>query len=114
QRSLTYGIAQRSEQGADINRLYHTARWQALRLRHLAREPLCRACQLVGRVTRANVADHKIPHHGNLTLFWSEANLQSLCQPCHGVKLAEEARGYSDALGNDGLPLDLRHPFYKG
>ena len=39
------------------------------------------------------VADHIEPHRGDPVLFWSRANLQCLCKPCHdSTKQAEEAR----------------------
>lgn len=29
------------------------------------------------------VCDHVKPHRGDERLFWDEANLQTLCKPCH-------------------------------
>ena len=40
----------------------------------------------------ATVADHIIPHKGNLELFWDEGNLQALCKSCHDRKTAKEGR----------------------
>jgi 5-methylcytosine-specific restriction protein A len=73
-------------------KLYKTARWQRLRKRLLSEHPLCTLCKLQGRITPATVADHIIPHKGNLELFWDEDNLQALCKPCHDRKTAKEGR----------------------
>ncbi len=40
----------------------------------LARHPLCAACRAQGRVVPATVVDHVMPHRGDQTLFWDEAN----------------------------------------
>jgi 5-methylcytosine-specific restriction protein A len=65
---------------------YSTARWRALRLRIFARDLF--TCQWPGcghltADTSQLVADHRRPHRGDASLFWDEANLQTLCKPCH-------------------------------
>lgn len=77
---------------------YHLARWKhpktGLRMRVFIRDQF--TCQMCGRIDgpRGLHADHKIPHRGNARLFWSEANVQTLCQPCHvGGKQREERGG---------------------
>jgi 5-methylcytosine-specific restriction protein A len=56
-------------------------------------EPLCRLHAKQGRVAKATVADHVVPHRGDETLFW-DGELQSLCGPCHNsVKQREERSG---------------------
>jgi 5-methylcytosine-specific restriction protein A len=62
---------------------YSGARWRALRLRKLMRDPLCEMCHRLGRVTLAEVVHHvidrlKAPH---LAYTWS--NLESACNACH-------------------------------
>lgn len=65
-------------------RLYDTAHWKRIRQQRLTAEPLCRLCKdRFKRVTVATVCDHIIPHKGNEQLFYSYANTQSLCKPCH-------------------------------
>lgn len=71
---------------ADVRRLYHSARWLALRLRVLLEQPLCAVCDLAGLVVASAEVDHVIPHRGDLRLFWDRANLQGLCKPCHSRK----------------------------
>ncbi|WP_041527164.1 HNH endonuclease [Paracoccus aminophilus] len=107
--------------------LYKTARWRSARLAHLRQEPLCRMCQLRGILNdgsrsasgepqgnpkrRFLVVDHVIPHRGDLVLFWDQSNWQTLCPDHHDVvKQREEVRGFSNARGPDGWPLDPQHP----
>lgn len=93
-------------------RMYDTPRWRKLRDLVLLQEPLCRMCSAMGRVTMATVVDHITPHKGNQKLMWDRANLQALCASCHsGNKRMQEAHGYSQACGQDGLPLDQKHPW---
>lgn len=90
--------------------MYDTARWRRRRAAQLQEFPLCRMCSDLGRVVPATVADHIIPHRGDSDLFWTGA-LQSLCDSHHSsAKQREEVRGYSDAVGDDGWPVDPRHP----
>lgn len=71
----------------------YTYAWRKARLVHLDANPLCVYCQRKGRVTAAEVVDHKVPHRGDMTLFWDRTNWQSLCTPCHSaIKQREEAK----------------------
>ncbi|MBP0438434.1 HNH endonuclease [Tianweitania sediminis] len=74
---------------------YKTARWQKLRWSVLVRDLFtCSICKRVEAVTSQLVADHKVPHRGDETLFWDDRNLQCLCKGCHDkVKQSEERRG---------------------
>lgn len=68
-------------------------KWQKAREGHLRTSPLCVYCQREGRVTAASVVDHKVPHRGDMGLFWDRTNWQSLCASCHsGTKQREEAQ----------------------
>ena len=73
---------------------YRTKRWQAMRDYQLAKEPLCRECLAVGKLTPATECDHIIPHKGNELLFFDRKNLQSLCKKCHSRKTAAEDGGF--------------------
>ena len=64
---------------------YRTARWQHVRKRQLAREPLCRACRSEGYVTSAREVDHIVTIK-NGGAVWDPANLQSLCVRHHALK----------------------------
>ena len=71
----------------DVRRLYRTVRWAKLRALVLAEQPLCADCLMEEvTLTPATDVDHIKPHRGDLTLFWSRANLQGLCHECHGRK----------------------------
>ena len=74
---------------------YKTAEWQRLRWRILVRDMFtCAFCGRVEGQTKNLVADHKVRHRFNAQLFWDEANLQTLCKPCHdSVKQRMEKGG---------------------
>ena len=94
----------------DWHHLYNTKAWKRLRAEQLRQAPLCAMCSAEGRITPATVADHVKPHKGDRSLFFG-GELQSLCKPHHdGEKQRQEARGYSNAVGPDGWPLDPSHP----
>ena len=89
-------------------------RWQKAREFYLVEHPLCIMCKAEGRTEPATVVDHKVPHRGDMDLFWDQDNWQGLCAPHHNsVKQGEEKRGYSLALDDSGWPLDPRHPSNK-
>jgi 5-methylcytosine-specific restriction protein A len=103
----------RSEQASEYRWLYGTSAWKTLSKVQLAREPLCRLCLNLGNSRWATVADHIKRHSGDRMLFFDPDNLQSLCKSCHdSTKQAEEIRGYSVEVGEDGRPIDRKHPFY--
>ena len=59
------------------------------------------------------VVNHKMPHKGNLTLFYDPSNLEAVCWSCHsGAIQSEEALGYDTTIGSDGWPVDDRHPIF--
>ena len=67
--------------------------WQKRRLRQLQEHPLCAMCQAKTppRVTLARIADHIVPHRGDLALF--AGPLQSLCRSCHSSAKQREEWG---------------------
>lgn len=96
-----------------MKRLYDTVRWRKRRDRQLSLDPLCAICLKVGRTTAATVADHIVPHKGDLDLFWN-GELQSLCASCHSKhKQAQEKGGLLPGCGVDGVPLDDNHPWNR-
>jgi 5-methylcytosine-specific restriction protein A len=95
--------------------LYWSSKWKAINRERLRREPWCRYCLQDGRHTKATIVDHITPHKGSAALFFSLDNTQSLCKRCHdGAKHAEDARGFSRKIGDDGWPIDARHPANAG
>lgn len=87
------------------------AKWEKESKAFLARPEnhLC-AC---GCGRPSEVVDHIKPHRGDRRLFWSRSNWQALSAHCHNSdKQSEERLGYSTKIGGNGLPVDMRHPFY--
>lgn len=71
---------------------YQTKAWRDLRKGQLEREPNCRKCHEHGKLVKATVCDHVIPHRGDEAAFW-HGPFQSLCKPCHdGWKQVQERR----------------------
>lgn len=63
---------------------YSLARWRRIRAATFARDLYtCRLCGKLEGDTSKLVADHIKPHRGNETLFWDEANVWTICAPCH-------------------------------
>jgi 5-methylcytosine-specific restriction protein A len=56
----------------------------------LAAHPLCAECKREGRIRAGEVVDHIEPHRGDWSKFWDSNNWQSLCDPCHRRKTADE------------------------
>lgn len=65
-------------------------------------------CLAEGQYVAAGVVDHVKQHLGNLTLFWSWDNLQSLCKACHDGRKQREDKGAMrlDGTGLDGYPTN--------
>lgn len=80
----------------DVQRLYKLKPWRQLRRMVLSDEPLCRRCGEKGILTPAVEVDHIEPHRGDMGLFYSRANCQPLCRPCHSAKTATEDGGFGN------------------
>jgi hypothetical protein len=99
---------------AALQKLYGSQRWRNRARRQLQQQPWCTFCLANNEPVVATVADHVHPHKGDPHQFWF-GELQSLCRPCHeGRKKFVEQRGFDNAVGLDGWPLDPRHPCYTG
>ena len=70
----------------------YDGRWNSARIHFLKAHPLCVKCMEQGRLVKASVVDHIIPHRGDAKLFWDEGNWQSLCKSCHDHKTMTEDR----------------------
>jgi 5-methylcytosine-specific restriction endonuclease McrA len=75
---------------------YNTARWKQKRMAIFTRDLFTcqmRECRRLEGDTSQLVCDHIKPHRGDDALFWDDANLQTLCKPCHDrLKQIEERR----------------------
>jgi 5-methylcytosine-specific restriction protein A len=70
---------------------YNSTRWRKLAAEVKLRDLFTCQMQSCGRIGGVLVADHRRPHRGNPDLFWNEANLWTICKPCHdGAKQREE------------------------
>jgi 5-methylcytosine-specific restriction endonuclease McrA len=65
----------------------YTAEWQKARAEFLQYNPACAMC-----CAPAQVVDHIQPHRGDKALFWTRANWQALCAPCHNRRKQREER----------------------
>lgn len=83
---------ERSRKGAHARGYNH--HWRKRAKLYLQENPLCAECEQQGILTAATVVDHKVPHKGDMSLFWDEDNWQSLCKTCHDRKTATEDGGF--------------------
>jgi 5-methylcytosine-specific restriction protein A len=79
----------------DIQRLYNSTRWKHERKIFLDKHPLCECeeCKANDRTISATMVDHKIPHKGDLKLFWDKSNWQAMSLEHHNAKTKKE-QGY--------------------
>jgi 5-methylcytosine-specific restriction endonuclease McrA len=65
----------------------------------LRAHPLCECdeCKAQGRVLAASVVDHRVPHRGDMRLFWDSSNWQALSKSCHDRKTARDDGGFGNA-----------------
>lgn len=79
--------------------------WQWVKLRgHVLRRDyhLCQPCHRSGRTTEATQVDHIIPKAQDGTDDMD--NLQSICEPCHKIKTAEE-KSNRPTFDDSGWPI---------
>lgn len=77
----------------------YTYKWQQARKGWLAKYPLCVFCEAKGLTVLASVVDHKVPHRGDMELFWDTGNWQAMAKQCHDKKTATEDGGFGNAAG---------------
>ena len=93
---------------------YYDHRWRKARVNFLASNGLCIACKRSGKVVKATIVDHIIPHKGNPTLFWDPKNWQPLCKRHHDITKQRIEKGNA-LIGVDakGRPTHPNHPWNK-
>jgi 5-methylcytosine-specific restriction protein A len=98
-------VVQRKEQdahrGSSAERGYGF-RWQKASKAWLRAHPLCACTECDDgrkRVTPAVLVDHRIPHRGDMKLFWDPSNWQSMAKACHDRKTAMEDGGFGNRGG---------------
>lgn len=76
--------AYEKKRGSSARRGYGQ-KWQDASRLYLMAHPWCARCNVL-----ATEVDHKVPHKGDMKLFWDRSNWESLCKPCHSRKTATE------------------------
>ena len=98
QRHANYNKYGRDKQTAKL----YDDRWRKASKRFLTVNPLCVKCKEEGKeegkVRRATVTDHVVPHKGDPLLFWDESNWQALCKSCHDRKTVKSDGGFGNQL----------------
>ena len=73
---------------------YKLKRWLDLRMEVFKRDMFtCFECKRLEGDTSQLVAHHKIPHKGNVRLFWDIANLEAVSKEWHDTVAQSEERG---------------------
>lgn len=73
----------------------YTTEWARTSKGFLRANPLCvgydgKDAHAHGCKRAAEVTDHRIPHKGDMALFWDAANWQPMSKRCHDYKTAKE------------------------
>lgn len=85
----------------NANQRGYGAKWRKARAIFLMSNPLCENHAEKGQTVRASVVDHRIPHKGDMILFWDQSNWQSLCKRCHDKKTATQDGGIGSYMRGD-------------
>lgn len=88
QRNNRQMFTKRGKSG-QYHQLYESVEWRKRRALFLKKYPVCFICG-----AKATIADHIIPHRGDLTLFFDDNNLQPMCQRCHSRKTMKENNNF--------------------
>lgn len=101
-----YARASASSRGYD-------RQWQKVRAQVLVEQPLCRHCELAGKVQATEQVHHVKPIATHPELRLDRANLLGLCGPCHSAETGREKVGKTGLPGCDvaGRPIDPEHPW---
>lgn len=90
-RAIVPGSWRNGKQGA--NARGYTYRWQKASREFLLEHPLCQCLDCDEgrkRITVATVVDHKVPHRGDMVVFWDTSNWQAMAKACHDRKTQRE------------------------
>lgn len=76
---------------APYRRLYDSQAWRKASAGFL-RGKVCERCDqgTPRRFRLANVTDHRVPHCGDLVLFWDRENWRPLCRGCNNAVRREQ------------------------
>lgn len=93
---------------------YKSPAWKIRKRDQRAAQPLCELCLKEGVTRLMSIVDHHPPHNEDWNQFFL-GPVRSLCKPHHDSQAqADEARGFSLDVGEDGWPTDEQNPFNTG
>jgi 5-methylcytosine-specific restriction protein A len=72
---------------------YTTPRWRRFRQLYLSSHPLCRHCELIGKLNASTIVDHIKPRSQG-GADYDEDNMQALCKSCHTRKTQKDIYKY--------------------
>lgn len=100
----------------NARRRLYDARWQEARAKYLRERPICVLCNKPVKVRShrgdplVGVVNHKIPHRGDVRLFWDRLNWETQHKGCHdSVQQSYEHTGVMRGCDQSGVPLDSGH-----
>lgn len=81
----------------DNSAFYNDRKWRKVSRAYREANPFCAECERNGKVSAADVADHKkglqyLLDNDMDPYDWEE--LEGLCHPCHNSKSGKQAHGY--------------------
>jgi 5-methylcytosine-specific restriction endonuclease McrA len=97
----------------EIDTIYQTPVWKAIRRTQISKQPLCQACIFLdGRVESAKHIDHVFPwkHYGEQA--FTRNVFQSLCHAHHSHKTALERKGQYEHYTQDGVKTYLESDYF--
>lgn len=87
------------EHQVDNSAFYHSKQWRALRNWFIKQNPLCAQCEREGKINGGQCVDHIKPIRLSGKKMWTcPSNLQTLCNPCHAKKSAQESIEYRQGI----------------
>ncbi len=107
-----YDAKRRAEKQSRV--WYKSPAWKIRKRDQRAAFPLCCLCEAEGVTRLMSIVDHHPPHNEDWQQFF-HGPVRSLCKPHHDSQAqADEARGFSVSVGEDGWPEDDQNPFNTG
>lgn len=92
----------------EIDKKYHTKRWQRLRKLKKIVSPYCEECEKQGRISPVYIVHHKEwineNNYNNDDVFYNLDNLESVCQECHNKIHFRAEEEYYFTENGDILP----------
>jgi len=97
----------------EIDTLYQTPLWRAIRTTQISKQPLCQACLIDGKVEPAKHIDHVFPWKAYGEQAFSQNIFQSLCHAHHSHKTALERQGKYEHYTQHGIKTYVEGDYCK-